>query len=65
MPRSGEFGGSMTQDSIDYFARRERMERAAAKSARTTAARRVHQELAENYSRLARTPLANDVTTSV
>jgi hypothetical protein len=52
----------MTQDSIDYFSRRERMERAAAKSASSTAARRVHQELAENYSRLARTPLANDAT---
>jgi hypothetical protein len=52
----------MTQESIDYFARRERMERAAAKSARSAAARRAHQELAENYSRLARTPLANDST---
>jgi hypothetical protein len=50
----------MTQDGIDYFARRERMERAAAKSASSIAARRAHQELAENYSRLARTPLAND-----
>ena len=50
----------MSQESTDYFARRERMERAAAKRASSAAARRAHQELAENYSRLARIPLAND-----
>jgi hypothetical protein len=50
----------MTQECIDYFAKRERVERAAAKSASSVAARRAHQELAESYSRLARTPLAND-----
>ena len=60
MPWGGECGGSMTQDSLDYFARRERIERAAAKSASSAAARRVHQELAENYSRLARIPVASD-----
>lgn len=38
----------------DYFARRERIERAAAKAAATAAARRVHQQLAENYAKLAR-----------
>ena len=55
----------MTQESIDYFVRRERIERAAAKRARSAAARRVHQELAENYSRLARAPLANDATNRI
>jgi len=37
-------------DSSDYFRRRERAERAAAKVAATAAARRVHQELAQDYA---------------
>jgi hypothetical protein len=41
-------------DSLDYFRRRERAERAAAKHAVSEAARRVHQELAQNYAELAR-----------
>ena len=44
----------LEQDSADYFRRRERNERAAAKSALSEAARRVHQELAESYARLLR-----------
>jgi hypothetical protein len=42
------------QNSADYFRRRERAERAAAKSAGSEAARRVHQELAQNYADLLR-----------
>jgi hypothetical protein len=38
------------QDSADYFRRRERTERAAAKSALSEVARRIHQELAESYA---------------
>jgi hypothetical protein len=36
--------------SLDYFRRRERMERAAAKNAASEVARRVHQELAQQYA---------------
>jgi hypothetical protein len=38
------------QNELDYLRRRERAERAAAKQAASDAARRVHQELAENYA---------------
>ena len=41
-------------DSADYFRKREQVERAAAKSAACHAARRVHQELAQNYAELLR-----------
>jgi hypothetical protein len=44
------------QQSVDYFRRRELAERAAAKSASTPAARRIHQELAQGYAKL----LSND-----
>jgi hypothetical protein len=37
-------------ESADYLRRREFAERAAAKNAVTEAARRVHQELAQNYA---------------
>ena len=40
----------MTDDQIEYFRRRERQERAAAKSADSLAARRIHQQLAEEYA---------------
>ena len=44
-------GGSMSnQDSLEYFRRRERAERAAAKQAASEAARRIHQELAQGYA---------------
>ncbi len=42
------------QQSADYFRKRELAERAAAKSAASDAARRVHQELAQNYAELVR-----------
>jgi hypothetical protein len=38
----------------DYYRARERMELAAAEQAHSTAARRVHQELAQAYARLAK-----------
>lgn len=38
------------QESLEYFRRRERAERAAAKHAASEAARRVHQELAQGYA---------------
>ena len=44
----------LDRDSKDYFRRRELAERAAAKNAATTAARGLHQELAQNYSDLLR-----------
>jgi hypothetical protein len=37
-------------DDIEYLRRRERRERAAAKRARSLAARAVHQELAQLYT---------------
>jgi len=42
------------QQSVDYFRRRERAERAAAKNATSDAARRAHQELAQGYAELVR-----------
>ena len=44
----------LDQDNLDYFRRRERAERVAAKNAATEAARRAHQELALQYSELLR-----------
>ncbi|HVM37980.1 MAG TPA: hypothetical protein VM265_06310 [Sphingomicrobium sp.] len=41
-------------DDRDYFRRREARERAAAKKASSEAARRIHQQLAQNYADLAR-----------
>lgn len=43
------------QESAIYFRRRELAERAAAKKAASDCARRVHQELAQNYANLLRT----------
>ena len=40
------------QETAIYFHRRERAERAAAKKAASDSARRVHQELAQNYAKL-------------
>lgn len=47
----------LDQDSRDYFRRRERAERAAAKRAGCEIARRIHQELAQNYAALVHTDL--------
>ena len=44
--------------SLEYFRRRERAERAAAKQAASEAARRVHQELAQQYAALLREPVS-------
>ena len=41
-------------NSIAYFRRRELAERAAAKSATTSTARGLHQELAQSYATLLR-----------
>ena len=40
----------MTHQEIEYFRRRERQERAAAKNAHSAAARGVHQQMAEYYA---------------
>jgi hypothetical protein len=40
----------MNQQDLQYYRRRERQERIAAKAATSLAARRVHQELALRYS---------------
>jgi hypothetical protein len=42
----------MNSDAQDYYRRRERIERAAAKSAATETARRIHQQLAQGYAAL-------------
>jgi hypothetical protein len=44
----------MSTEAQEYFHKRERDERAAAKRARSGEARRIHQELAQNYALLAR-----------
>jgi glucose-6-phosphate-specific signal transduction histidine kinase len=44
----------MTHENLDYYRRRELAERAAAKYARCDIARRIHQELAQNYAALTR-----------
>ncbi|HET7717422.1 MAG TPA: hypothetical protein VFK86_17510 [Bauldia sp.] len=44
----------MDQESLDYFRARERIERDAAKTAATEAARRAHLELARGYAALVR-----------
>ena len=44
----------MATEAQDYFHRRERDERAAAKRAASGEARRIHQQLAQNYADLAR-----------
>ena len=46
--------GNVDQESLEYFRRRELAERAAAKTATSEVARRVHQELAQHYSELLR-----------
>jgi phosphoribosylaminoimidazole-succinocarboxamide synthase len=43
-----------SSDDKDYFRAREHAERAAAKAAVSTRARRIHQQLAQVYAQLAR-----------
>jgi hypothetical protein len=45
-------------DDREYFRRREASERAAAKKAGSEAARRIHQQLAQNYADLVRSASA-------
>lgn len=44
----------LDQSSQEYFRRREQAERTAAKNASSEVARRVHQELAQNYATILR-----------
>ena len=46
----------LNPEAQDYFRRRERAERAAAKNAANETARRIHQELAQGYAALLRNP---------
>jgi hypothetical protein len=46
--------GKLDQESIDYFKLREQVERAAAETAGSEAARRAHIELADGYAALVR-----------
>jgi hypothetical protein len=55
----------MTYEETDYFRRREMQERAAAKNAASLAARRVHQEMAENYAAILNTFALKDPLTSL
>lgn len=48
------WAGVRDHESLDYLRYRERVERAAAKYAQSDAARRVHQELAQEYAELIR-----------
>jgi len=54
--RGGGIRSMLNPESQDYFRRRERAERAAAKNAVTEASRRIHQELAQGYAMLLRNP---------
>ena len=47
-------GVCVDKNRLDYFRRREQAEREAAKAASSDIARRVHQELAEQYAELLR-----------
>ncbi len=53
----------MDQESIEYFLSRERIEREAASSAVTEAARRAHLELAQGYAALVRRSSAGPLLT--
>ena len=55
----------MTYEETEYFRRRECQERAAAKTAQTLAARRLHQEMAENYAAILNGFILRDPLTSL
>ena len=55
----------MTYEETDYFRRREMQERAAAKDAASLAARRVHQQMAENYDAILNDYVFRDALTSL
>ena len=46
----------INDESLEYFRRRERAERAAAKQAESEIVRRIHQELAQQYAERIRRP---------
>jgi len=50
--------GNTNNRDLEYYQRRERQEREQAARADDTPARRVHLEMAERYSTLARNPAA-------
>lgn len=50
----------MDANSLEYFRLREQAERAAAENATSDAARRAHQELAQEYARRLISGSAND-----
>jgi len=52
--RPAHAGSTELSDDKDYFRAREQAERAAAKAAVSTRARRIHQQLAQVYAQLAR-----------
>jgi hypothetical protein len=52
----------LDRESREYFRRREHAERAAAKSAATSAARGRHQELAQNYADLLRNGALTEIS---
>lgn len=55
----------MTYHESDYYRRRERQERAAAKGAQSAAARRVHQQMAEQYAAILHGFVLMDPVTSL
>ena len=50
----------MKAESREYYAARERAERAAAENATTTEARRAHEALARAYAQLSEVPLPEE-----
>lgn len=55
----------MTYAETEYFRRREMQERAAAKTAVSLAARRVHQQMAEHYAAMLHGVALDDAVTSL
>jgi hypothetical protein len=51
------YDGKISPEKADYIRRREAQERAAAKRAPTLAARRAHQELAQQFAEMTFGPL--------
>ena len=55
----------MTHQESDYYRRRERQERAAAKNALSPAVRLIHQQLAEHYAAILHGFVLRDPVTSL
>lgn len=58
-PNPAFVGLIMDEESKSYFLHREQIEREAAERATSSAARRVHQQLAQGYAKLMRSRLAS------